>query len=101
MMGQSTQVRLWQSAPQSTRRKEAAPRIKPGATEGEFTPSPLLRQLDLLEVELDRGRAAEDRNRDLDPVLVEIELFDHAVEAGEGPVEDLDRIADLVIDRDV
>src|SRR5947209_19358169 len=61
----------------------------------------LLRQLDLFEIELDRGRAAEDRDRDLDPVLVEVELLDDAVEAGERTVEDFDGIADLVIDADL
>src|SRR5690606_34288247 len=44
---------------------------------------PLLDQFDLLEVELDRSRPAEDRHADLDLVLVEVELLDHAVEAGE------------------
>ena len=58
----------------------------------------LLAALDLLEIELDRGGAAEDRHRHLDLRLVEIELPDRAVEARERAVEHLDRIADLVID---
>src|SRR5882757_4909046 len=36
--------------------------------------------LDLRILELDRGRAAEDRDRDLEPRLLLVDLFDDAVE---------------------
>src|SRR5690606_14997531 len=60
----------------------------------------LLHPLDLLELELDRGRAAEDGDGHLDPALLEIELLDDAVEARERAVEHLHIVADLVIDAD-
>jgi hypothetical protein len=41
----------------------------------------LLGQFNLFKIKLDRGRTAEDRDRDLDPVLVEIEFLDGSVEA--------------------
>ena len=44
--------------------------------------------LHLQEVELDRRRAAEDRDHHLQRVLVEVHLVDHAVEAGERPFVD-------------
>src|SRR4051794_15953352 len=53
---------------------------------------------DLFELQLDRGSATEDRHRNLDAAAIEIELLDHAIEAGERPFEHLDRIADIVID---
>src|SRR4051812_46645773 len=56
---------------------------------------------DLLELELDRGRAAEDRHADLHPAAVEIELLDQPVEAGERTVEHLDAVADLIVDADL
>ena len=61
---------------------------------------PSLHAFDLLEIELDGGRTAEDRHADLDARLVEIEFLDNAVERGKRPRVDLDRIADLVIDPD-
>src|SRR5690348_2703768 len=61
---------------------------------------PSLDAFHLLELELDRGRAAEDGDGDLHAALLEIELLDDAVEAGEGAVEHLDRVADLIIDAD-
>src|SRR2546426_8013907 len=39
--------------------------------------------LHLQEIQFDRRRTAEDRHHDLQRVLVEIDLVDHAVEAGE------------------
>ena len=60
---------------------------------------PLFHQFDLFEIEFDRGRATEDRNRNFDTVLVEIQFLDHAIEAGEGTVQDLDLIANFIIDR--
>src|SRR5687767_1125068 len=44
--------------------------------------------LHLQEVQLDRRRAAEDRHHDLQRVLVEVHLVDHAVEARERPFVD-------------
>src|SRR5689334_24577501 len=61
----------------------------------------LLDALDLLELQLDRRRAAEDGDADLHPTTVEVELLDDAVEACERTVEDLDRIADLIVDVDL
>src|SRR5690606_7901846 len=60
----------------------------------------LLDQFDLFEIQFHRRTAAEDGDADLDLVLVEVELFHHAVEAGERTVEHLDLIADFVIDVD-
>src|ERR1043166_3930764 len=60
----------------------------------------LLDPFDLLELELDRRRAAEDRDGNLDPALLEIELLDDAVEAGERAVENLHIVADLIVDAD-
>src|SRR5688572_6829878 len=42
----------------------------------------------LQEVQFDRRRAAEDRDHHLQRVLVEIHVFNHAVEAGERPFVD-------------
>jgi len=61
----------------------------------------LFGEFDFLEVQLDRCRAAENRDRDLDPVLLEIELLDSADKAGERSAHDLDAVADLVIDADL
>jgi hypothetical protein len=61
----------------------------------------LLDQFDLVEAQFDRRRTPEDRDRNLDAVLVEIEFLDNAVERGKRPRVDLDRIADLVIDSDL
>src|SRR5687768_13720192 len=44
--------------------------------------------LHLQKVELDGRCAAEDRDHDLQRVLVEVDLVDHAVEAGERPFVD-------------
>src|SRR3546814_20560144 len=61
----------------------------------------LFHAFDLLEIEFDGGCAAKDRHRHLDPRLVEIEFLDDAVEARERAFEQLDLIADLVIDADL
>src|SRR5438270_5889803 len=55
--------------------------------------------LDLRIFELDRRGAAEDRDRDLDPRLLLVDLLDHAVERGERAVGDPDLLADLEGDR--
>src|SRR4051812_7501255 len=49
--------------------------------------------LDLREVELDRGRAAEDRHGDADLRLVVVDVFHRAVEVGERAFLDSDRLA--------
>ena len=61
----------------------------------------LLASFDLLELELDWRRATEDRHRHLDSAAVEIEFLDQAVEGRERTVENLDLIADLVVDLDL
>ena len=60
-----------------------------------------LHALDLLEFELDRCGAAEDADADLHAAAVEVEFFNQAVEGREGAVEDLDAVADLIIDVDL
>src|SRR3954447_5291450 len=57
--------------------------------------------LDLLELQFDRRRAAEDGHGYLHSAAIEVEFFDDSVKACEGTVEDLDRVADLVIDVDL
>ena len=61
----------------------------------------LLASFDLLELELDRRRAPEDRHRNLDAAAVEVEFFHKPVEGRERAVEDLDLVADLVVDLDL
>src|SRR5690349_20247863 len=61
----------------------------------------LLDALDLLELQLDGRRSAEDRDADLPAAAVEVEFLGDAVEACERTVEDLDRVADLIIDVDL
>src|SRR5690606_24947517 len=75
--------------------------VRPAPKSRRRTETRLLDQFDLFEVEFDRSRAAEDRDADLDLVLVEVELLDHAVEAGERAVQHFDLVADLVIDVDL
>src|SRR5687767_557809 len=61
----------------------------------------LFDEFDLLELELDRSRSAEDRHADLDSAAVEIEFLDDPVEAREGAVEHLHIVADLIVDADL
>src|SRR6185295_7262902 len=61
----------------------------------------LFHSFDLLEFQFDRRGAAEDGDADFDAAAVEVELLDDAVEAGERAVEQLHRIADLIIDADL
>src|SRR4029079_583065 len=51
-------------------------------------PDPSSNLLHLQEIQFDRRRAAEDRHHHLQRVLVEVDLVDHAVEAGERPFVD-------------
>src|SRR6185503_3538527 len=60
-----------------------------------------LHPFDLLELELHRRCAAEDRDADLHAATIEIELLDDAVERGERAVQNLDAVADVVIDIDL
>src|ERR1051326_5034542 len=55
--------------------------------------------LHLRVLELDRRRAAEDRDRDLDARLLLVDLLDHAVERGEGEIGDPHLLAHLESDR--
>src|SRR5919109_450511 len=54
--------------------------------------------LDLVEGELDRGLAAEDRHQHLELLLVGVDLGDRAGELGERAGGDGDRLADLPFD---
>src|ERR1700686_1316712 len=54
--------------------------------------------LDLHEIELDRGGAAEDRDQHPDPTLVGVHFLDRAVEVGEGAVDHADVVALLELD---
>src|SRR3990172_9609171 len=58
-----------------------------------FFAIPRLQFFDLQEIELDRRRPAEDRDHDLQRVLVEVHVVDQAVEAREGPLVDPDLVA--------
>ena len=49
--------------------------------------------LDLKEVEFDRRRAAEDGDHHLHRVAIEVDVLDHALEAGERTIDDADRLA--------
>src|SRR3954451_12370584 len=51
--------------------------------------------LDLSKLQFDRGRAAEDRNRDLDARAAFVDLLDGAVERGERAVRNTHLLADL------
>src|SRR5690606_15868832 len=51
--------------------------------------------LDLAELQLYRGRAAEDQDRNLDPTLLVVDLFDDAVEIGERTIDDAYHFARL------
>src|SRR3546814_13343930 len=87
---------LFRSSPAATRRQSLQVSL----------PSPngggkLLCQLHLFEIEFDRGCPPEDRDRNLDAILFEIQFLDRAVEAGERTVQNLDLITDLVIDVDL
>src|SRR5207342_2123105 len=58
---------------------------------GVVTPSEWSELLDLVERELDRGLAAEDRDQDLELLLVGVDLGDRAGQLGEGAGGDGDR----------
>src|SRR5215204_1683273 len=57
-----------------------------------------LELLDLVERQLDRGLAAEDRDQDLELLLVGVDLGDRAGQLGEGALGDGDGLADLPLD---
>src|ERR1051326_9050282 len=58
-----------------------------------------LQLLHLPELELDRGRAPEDRDRDFHPRARVVDFLDDAVEGGERTVRDTNLLADLEGDR--
>src|SRR5439155_5415614 len=53
----------------------------------------------LVEVQLDRSLPAEDRDQDLELLLVGVDLADRRRERGERPVGDGDRVADLEVEH--
>src|SRR5579864_9013391 len=57
--------------------------------------------LDLKQVELDRGLAAEHVDQHLELALLRVDLVDLAVEVRERPVDDTHRLADLELDPDL
>src|ERR1700687_2730128 len=63
------------------------------------TATPGSHLFDLRIFELDRGRPAEDRHRDLDPRFLLVDFLDDAVERGERPVGDAHLLAHLEDDR--
>src|SRR5580704_6281304 len=73
--------------------------MDPGLRRDARTAAPCSHLLDLGIFELDRGRPAKDRHRDLDPRLLLVDLLDDAVERGERPVGDADLFADLESNR--
>src|SRR6266705_452482 len=73
--------------------------MDPGFRRGARPAAPGSHLLDLRVFELDRGRPAKDRHRDLDPRLLLVDLLDDAVERGERPVRDAHLLADLEDDR--
>src|SRR4051794_3452023 len=78
----------------------AAPRSSPGTSKGRRRRvAPVSRResdlFDLREVELDRGRPAEDRDGDADLRLVVVDVLDRAVEIGERAFLDADHLADF------
>src|SRR6202165_2465883 len=67
-----------------------------------FLPIPLLvHLLDLQEVELDGRLAAEHVDQHLELALLRVDLVDLAVEVGERPVDDPNRLADGELDPDL
>src|SRR5215203_1155671 len=74
------------------------PRAVPTGGAGVSSPSEWLQLLDLVERELDRGLAAEDRDQHLELLLVGVDLGDRAGQLGERAGGDGDRLADLPLD---
>ena len=70
---------------------------RPGPFERLGSRSALL--ADLGEFQLDRGLAAEDRHRHAQALVVVVDPLDHAVEALERTIVDLDALADLEVDE--
>src|SRR5260221_6124739 len=54
-----------------------------------------LELLDLEEIQLHRGRAAEDGDHDFQGVAVEVDFLHHPLEVREGPVDDADALPAL------
>ena len=55
----------------------------------------------MLELQLNRRCAAEDRHAHLHPAPIEIQLLDQPVEACERAVQHLDAVPDLIVDADL
>src|SRR5256885_8345426 len=70
-----------------------APKMSSRAERGIFSPCPLMSS-ELHVVQLDGRGAPEQAHRDLYLPLVRDDLFDRAAEVGEGPLGDLDHLAD-------
>ena len=51
---------------------------------------------DVAELELHRSLASEDVHEHLEPRAVDVDLADHAVEVGEGPVDDPHLLGDVI-----
>src|ERR1700730_10276720 len=66
-----------------------------------FLPMASVQALDLQQVELDGGFAAEHVDQDLELALVGHDLVDLAVEVAEGAVDDADVLAHLVLHLDL
>src|SRR5580693_5108464 len=81
------------------RHRSARGSMDPGLRRDARTAAPCSHLLDLGVFELDRGRPAKDRHRDLDPRLLLVDLLDDAVERGERPIADPHLLADLEGDR--
>src|SRR5712691_9776065 len=73
--------------------------MDPGLRRDARPAAPCSHLLNLRILELDRGRPAKDRHRDLDPRLLLVDLLDDAVERGERPVGNPHLLADLEDDR--
>src|SRR6186713_230509 len=73
--------------------------MDPGFRRDSRTAAPCSHLLDLRVFEFDRRGAAEDRDGDLDPRLLLVDLLDDAVERGERSIRDPHLLADLEGDR--
>src|SRR5260221_2764799 len=73
--------------------------MEPGLRRDARTAPPCSHLLDLGIFEFDGGRASEDRDRDLEPRFLLVDLLDNPVERGERSVGDAPLLADLIGNR--